>query len=132
MLRGDCVFGRWYHTVKEALPDGEILASVGTNDYQGSVAIVARLDDGRWLHYAWSYGSCSFCDPWEEEDEAVVKDEILKGAAVLDCEAFLRYLMSAADSEAGWLAALRGKENWMYEEKVGLDYNSLLDRVVSG
>lgn len=132
MLRGECINGRWSGLVREALPDGEIVASVGTDDYQGSVAIVAKLDDGRWLHYSWSYGSCSHCDSWEEQDKDIVKQEIRKGAAILDRDAFLRYIVSAADSDAGWLAALRGKEDWMYEEKVGLDYNGLLDKVVGG
>lgn len=132
MLRGECVNGRWSYLVKEALPDGEIVSSVGTCDYQGSVAIVARLDDGRWLHYAWSYGSCSGCDHWENITEGEAKQEIISGAAILDREAFLRYIVSAADSDAGWLAALRGKEDWIYEEKVGLNYNELLDKVVGG
>lgn len=132
MLRGECVEGRWSYIVKQALPDGEIVSSVGSCDYQGSVAIVAKLDDGNWLHYAWSYGSCSGCDAWEDEPEESVKEEIRNGAAILDRDSFLRYLVSAADSDAGWLAALRGKESWIYEEKVGLDYNGLLDKVVSG
>lgn len=132
MLRGECVNGRWSGLVREALPDGEIVASVGTDDYQGSVAIVARLDDGRWLHYSWSYGSCSHCDSWECEDEAVVKEEISNGAAILDREAFLRYLQRAYDNDASWIASMRGEERYNYEEKVGLDYNGLLDKVMNG
>lgn len=135
MLRGDCVAGRWHTLVMEALPDGEIICSVGTADYQGQVAIVARLDDGQWLHYSWSYGSCESCDRWEGRvysDDAgreAVDDEIRRGAAILDRDHFADYLVGCSDSE--WVGAMRGEESWGYEERTGASFDELIKQLVS-
>lgn len=129
MLRGDCVAGRWRNIVMAALPDGEVICSVGTADYQGQVAIVAKLDDGNWLHYSWSYGSCSSCDAWEDRiyagdsERAEVDDDIRRGAATMDRDHFADYLVGASDSE--WVKALRGEQSWLYEDRTGASFEQL-------
>ena len=123
-LRGTMITGRWHETVAAALPDGEVIFSTGTDDYQGSVAIVARLDDGRWLHYDWSYGSCSGCDAWEDEPTEKVTAEIAKGAAIMDRDHFADYLVSAKASKASWLHD-GNSESYSYERHVGVTVDEL-------
>lgn len=130
-LRGKMVEGRWHEEVAAALPDGEVVFSTGTADYQGSVAIVARLDDGRWLHYDWSYGSCSGCDAWEgtmyddADGPAKVAEEIRKGAAIMDRDHFADYLVSAKAARASWLHSGDG-DSYSYEQHVGLKVDELV------
>ena len=129
-LRGKMITGRWCDLVADALPDGEVLFSTGTDDYQGSVAIVARLDDGRWLQYDWSYGSCSVCDSWEDLPESEVKVEIGEAAAILPAVEFARYLANVLESKADWLRDPSTKDgSWVYSEHIGLTVEELLMRV---
>lgn len=131
-LRGKMITGRWHETVADALPDGEVLFSTGSDGYQGSVAIVARLDDGRWLHYDWSYGSCSGCDAWEGQPEDDVKDEIRLGAAVMDSAHFADYLVSAKASRSSWLwDPSTENDSYSYESHVGLTVDELVARVLA-
>lgn len=133
MLRGECVSGRWSGEVFAALPDGEVVFSRGRNDYQGSVAIVAKLDDGRWLHYGWSYGSCSACDSWEGEPEEKVAEEIRSGAAIMDPETFADYLIACYHQKAEWLTGKakydETQESYSYDEHTGLGTVELLSLV---
>jgi len=121
------VEGRWSDEVRAALPDGEILFSRGRIDYQGSVAIIARLDDGRWLQYDWSYGSCSGCDQWEGERETVIADEIRRGAAIMDAHTFQDFLAGILHRKAEWLLGTGGYGS--YEDHTGLEVEELLNRV---
>lgn len=130
MLRGRMVTGRWHETVAEALPNGEVVFSTGTDDYQGSVAIVARLDDGRWLHYGWSYGSCPGCDAWEDEPTEKVAEEIRKGAAIMDRDHMADYLVAAQASRASWLHD-GNPDSYSYESHVGLKVAELVAAVAS-
>lgn len=139
-LRGKMVEGRWFEEVKAALPDGEVVFSTGTDDYQGSVAIVARLDDGRWLHYDWSYGSCSGCDAWEsrvhggeEGGREAVLEEIRNGAAILDAAHFADYLVGCRAAKASWLRDPDSSEQpfYSYETHVGMTVDELVRAVSS-
>lgn len=60
---GDCAL---------ALLEGhEILAFAGEAEYQGSAAVIARLEKGNAELYVllqWDWGSCSGCDDWEQRD----------------------------------------------------------------
>jgi hypothetical protein len=135
MLRGEMIQGRWASLVAEALPDGEVLFSSGVSDYQGRVGIVARLDDGNWLFYEWSYGSCSGCDSWEDkvgyynEDSTgreEVKQEIRDGAAVMDAETFADYLIGCKETGASWL----DPDSYGYSDHKGLSFDELMSTVV--
>lgn len=141
-LRGEMIEGRWADVVRDTLPDGEVLYSTGTKDYQGHVAIVAKLDDGRWLHYSWSYGSCSGCDAWEDdwsrydateaeqaEGREKVRNNIRNGAAVMDKDHFADYLVSCRASGASWLRSKDDEESYSYESQVGLSVEELVARV---
>ena len=90
MMRGKCVEGRWWESVFAALPDGECLWSTGSNDYQGQVRVLCRLDAGGFLAYVWDYGSCSGCDKWEDSPDAdaeIARD--VQQATVLETPAIL-------------------------------------------
>jgi len=142
-LRGRMIEARWAHVVRDTLPDGEVLYSIGTDDYQGHVAIVAKLDDGRWLHYGWSYGSCSGCDAWEEdwnrynatdaeqfEGQESVRAEIRNGAAIMDKDHFADYLVSCRAAGASWLRSKEDEESYSYETQIGLSVEELVARVL--
>lgn len=127
-LRGKMITGRWHETVAEALPDGEVVFSTGTDDYQGSVSIVARLDDGRWLHYSWSYGSCSGCDQWEGEPQERVVADIQAGAAIMDAAHFADYLVACRARNASWLQDCEGGD-FYDDQRVGLTVEELVQAV---
>lgn len=38
----------------------------GTSDYQGTGVLVGLRPDGVYIGLAWSYGSCSGCDSYED------------------------------------------------------------------
>jgi hypothetical protein len=42
----------------------------------GHANILAAMPNGTFIHYAWSYGSCNVCDPWESAGFS--KKDILK------------------------------------------------------
>jgi hypothetical protein len=139
MLRGDIVEGRYYNTVMAALPDGEILFSSGTNDWQGCVEFVAKLDSGEYLTYGWSYGSCSGCDAWsalyeydsytKSRTEAEVTDlinlEIQTNAKTMSASVMLAYLEQNRNSL--WLKDEPG--SYSYESRTGLTVAELLAKV---
>src|SRR5689334_16344805 len=51
-------------------------------DYQGFASFVAKHEDGRYVFYEWTYGSCSGCDGWEaaELTEEQIEDEMRQEA----------------------------------------------------
>lgn len=59
---------RWEEAVQTALEKlggGEkILYVQAKADYQGYLDLDVLLSDGRVFSYFYSYGSCSWCDPW--------------------------------------------------------------------
>lgn len=57
-----CRYGDCAH---EAFDYKELLLVDYEDDYSGHVEIAGLLNDGRYFHYYWSYGSCSGCDTWE-------------------------------------------------------------------
>lgn len=64
-------------------------------DYQGSANILLRTEDGRFVHYEWSYGSCSGCDTWEangSSDDAIESEMRNTAAWFDDRETLGRYL----------------------------------------
>lgn len=50
-----------------------LIAHWNEGDYQGKVATLVRLPDGRAALYNDYYGSCSGCDSWEGADDATVR-----------------------------------------------------------
>lgn len=84
-------------------PYGVLEFCSGENDYQGSEAFVAKLNDGRWMFYEWSYGSCSGCDHWENETLEQCELDWKNGPAVMDAESFADFLINCINERAYWL-----------------------------
>ena len=75
--------------------DAEIIWENSECDYQGWANVLAAMPDGTFIHYEWSYGSCSGCDEWEARDlsDDEVEAEMRRGMAVLkDRETLRKYL----------------------------------------
>lgn len=109
MLRGECINARWSKEIMEALPDGEVVMSRGTVDYQGFCDFVARLDDGRWLHMHWAYGSCDGCDEYED----MASDVRYSAFHAMPAEVFADYIIGCIGTGADWLTG-------EHEESTGL------------
>lgn len=98
-----------YGDVAERIFGGaEVLWEKSEADYSGSCNVVARMPDGTFAQYAWSYGSCSGCDEWESrwgwDDDADDKVEAeMRGAMATfaDADALLKYL-DGCDSDDEW------------------------------
>ena len=72
-----------------------ILWEHSEDDYSGNANLFAKMPDGQFCHYEWTYGSCSGCDEWEERklSDDAVEAEMRKSAAWLkDLETARRYL----------------------------------------
>jgi len=72
-IASDC---RWSEYVAEIFGKADILLDNSSSGYQGNAEIIGALPDGRIGMYSWSYGSCSGCDSWENEDEDVIRREV--------------------------------------------------------
>lgn len=48
--------------------DAEIVCERSEDDYQGCAKVLARLRNGDFILYEWTYGSCSGCDDWDARD----------------------------------------------------------------
>ena len=59
----DCRYG---DVAEEIWGDWDILWEKSENNYQGSVAFVARKG-GRYCCFEYDYGSCTGCDYWEDK-----------------------------------------------------------------
>lgn len=65
--------------------DAEVIAERSEDDYQGHANVVAKMKDGTFVHYEWSYGSCSGCDEWEAAGltRDAIEAEMRRALAVL-------------------------------------------------
>ena len=85
-----------YGDVAEAIfGNCEIIWECSEADYQGSANVLAKTPDGKFIHYEWTYGSCSGCDEWEDRELSYeqIEAEMRQHMAVLkDEETLLRYL----------------------------------------
>lgn len=65
----------------------EVIAWWSDNDYQGTVAIAHKLNDGRIVIMTDYYGSCSGCDAWDgasEEDARRMVHDLIMSAKVFE------------------------------------------------
>jgi hypothetical protein len=75
--------------------DAEILWESSEAGWQGEAKFIARMKDGRYCYYEWSYGSCSGCDTWEAAGHSDGKiEDIMRAEAAWfeDKETFERFL----------------------------------------
>jgi len=96
---------RWEKTVASECRYGEVAASIfgdaeiiwenSEADYQGFANVLAHMPDGTFVHYEWTYGSCSGCDEWEARglNDEEVEAEMRGAMAVLpNKKALMKYL----------------------------------------
>jgi len=60
---------RWQTTAEDAVKslDYTVKDTAGIDDYQGwGTLLLYRAADEQWAVLAWSYGSCSVCDGYED------------------------------------------------------------------
>lgn len=90
---GDCA-------VEAFGPDSEVIWEDSSRDYQ-SACILIRTPAGEYIHYEWTYGSCSGCDGWESAglEGAQIVAEMKREAAVFDEAGILKYLLINNDTE---------------------------------
>ena len=50
---------RYGNIVGEALGYPDVIWEHSENDYQGFANFIGKMKDGRFVHYEWTYGSCS-------------------------------------------------------------------------
>jgi hypothetical protein len=66
-----------------------VLAHWNEGDWQGQVATMAKLSDGRIVVYDDYYGSCSGCDAWEDATDQTVRKlciDLANGARIFDSQ----------------------------------------------
>lgn len=64
---------RWENEAEEALQRAGYDLNVekdGVNDYQGWGVLMAQNKDGQYAVCSWSYGSCGYCDGYEDMNNA--------------------------------------------------------------
>jgi hypothetical protein len=82
--------------------EAEVIWEHSENGWHGYANVLVRTPDGHFVHYAWTYGSCSHCDDWwdlpggEDAVEQIMRD----AAAWFDDEATLRRYLHLEDSDA--------------------------------
>lgn len=82
--------------------DAEIIWEYSECDYQGSANILAKMPDGRFAHYEWTYGSCSGCDEWESRglSDEEIKNEMERTTNWFDDIAILKKYLRLEISDA--------------------------------
>jgi hypothetical protein len=113
-IASECRYG---DVAKRIFGDAEIIWEHSLDDYQGYVSVLAAMPDGSFIHYEWTYGSCSGCDEWEDrfgsywiedddedaENNGAVKKieaEMRQGLAILkDRETLKSYLRLEGEHE---------------------------------
>ena len=103
---------KWSETIASTCRYGEIAGRIfekaeiiwekSESDYQGSANILAFMPDKTFIHYEWTYGSCSGCDEWEARGltDDQVEEEMRKTMAVLKGKcALVKYLKLEGEYE---------------------------------
>jgi hypothetical protein len=92
-----CRYGDWLAPLFDA---GEVIWEHAEADYQGFANVLVAMPDGSFVHYEWTYGSCSGCDEWEARglSEEQVRDEAKRVMAVLNNEDHLQAYLQLDDA----------------------------------
>jgi hypothetical protein len=70
----------------------------GVDDWQGcGVLLLHRAGD--WATLAWSYGTCSGCDEFEDMSDAELRARFLSDLSIASCESAARVAFAEGD---GW------------------------------
>lgn len=110
--------------------DGEVIASVVQNDYQGEEVYIYHLQDGHFVVVTDSFGSCSGCDSWEDCSDFDVPrliQAILNNAITLpDMTNLLRFLIDAASDSATYYFISESAPELAEQLEQHMVYNNLL------
>lgn len=92
---------RWESDAEAALERAgfKVVERDGTDDYQGWGALLATDSKGRWATLAWSYGTCSYCDSYEDLSDEELEAEFDQSIEIFETEDRAR--LSFADLK-GW------------------------------
>lgn len=84
-LKSECRYGE---VAGRIFGGAEIIWEDSEASYQGHANVLAKMPDGTFVHYAWTYGSCSGCDEWESRglDDDQVEAEMRSALGVLQNE----------------------------------------------
>lgn len=76
---------RYGNVASELFRDSTVIWECSEADYQGYANVLARLEDGTYLLYGWTYGSCGGCDSWEAADMSRedIESEMRRGSRVM-------------------------------------------------
>jgi hypothetical protein len=79
---------RYGNIAERIFGDAEIIWEHSEGEYDGCVNVLAKMPDGKFAHYEWTYGSCSGCDEWEARglDDDQVEAEMRSGIAFFDSQ----------------------------------------------
>jgi len=97
-IAGQCRYG---DVAEKAFGLMNILWEDSTDDYQGGAEVLAKSESRAWgeedkpyVHYEWSYGSCSGCDGWEDQglSDAKILAEMMDGCSFYDKESLGEWL----------------------------------------
>ncbi len=73
---------------------GEVIWEDSECGYQGHANVLVKMPDGSYIHYEWTYGSCSGCDYWEAAgltDDAVEAEMRREMTTLKDLATLRRY-----------------------------------------
>lgn len=103
---------RWEGVAAEALGSGKLIFYRGESDYQGTAEALVLRDDGRYAYLAWSWGSCSGCDPYEGmasdmgmsyeygDSSKLALEDFRRSVQVMDTNTALQFFKNKGDDEA--------------------------------
>jgi hypothetical protein len=86
---------RYGDVAERIFGEAEILWEHSEDDWSGNANLFAKMPDGQFCHYEWTYGSCCGCDDWEDRglsDDAVEAEMRRSAAWLKDLETARRYL----------------------------------------
>lgn len=99
---------RYSECLEKIVGDKDIIHERSYSDYQGSVCILADMNDETYLFYEYSYGSCSGCDTWESAgySDSKIVEEMKNDSAIMSKEAMTNFLV-ARTYDDGFIRAFK-------------------------
>ena len=110
---------KWDETVASRCRYGDVAGNIfgnsniiwedSENDYQGHARILAQMESGVFVHYEWSYGSCSYCDEWESRELSgkQIEEEMRREMTVINNVKILKHYIRNTpmdDVVSAWIA----------------------------
>jgi len=105
---------RYGEVAEKIFGDCEIIWEHSMDDYQGFANVLAAKQDGSFIHYEWTYGSCSGCDEWEDRGltDQQIENEMRSSMAVLkDRDTLKQYLKLEGEFEKAKVPTANTSDN---------------------